>query len=705
MQYFLELLMKHDYMSSTHLRSLSLSKKVYFVTIFACALFLLYIFFPKQERFELEYQKGSPWKHETLLAPFDFPLLKTELEVQQEQDELMMSFYPYFNIIDGVENENITKLRTDVEQVILDHSLEHSLEIKMYLIELFSSYYWNGIMEHSIDKNKALDGKKNLMRVRGNIAEKVSVDDVYSLKSAYLNISRDVKEKSIEYVEMLTILKTIDLNDYISANMKLDEEKTNKSLEELMGQLSSTKGFVQAGERIIFEGEKVDGLNLIQLNSLQQAYQKQNSNSGWFSDFLVGQFLIVIFLMIMLTIYLNNYNQKIFLQKRNYTFIISAVVSAVALGALASTMEVSFYIMPFCIVPLIVRIFLGGRMSIFIHIVAMLIVSFMVPSSFEFILLQICAGVIGVISLSKLHRRGQIVLTALQITMTYAVLYIGFSLMREGSFAMIQWRDLVWFVASGVMTLLTYPVVYIFERLFGFVSDVALMEFSNTNHPLLRRLADEAPGTFQHSMQVGNLAEEVVTKIGGNPMLVRTGAWYHDIGKMLDSGYFTENQGGGDSPHTRLSPEQSAKLIVNHVSAGVTLAKKHKLPDAIIEFITSHHGKSSAKYFLLKYKEAHPNEVVDESIFQYPGPNPRTRETAVLMLADGVEAAARSLTEKNQESLKKIIDVIVDTKVKSGELDEAPLTFQDITHTKEIFLEKLLAYYHVRIKYPDQEKE
>lgn len=347
---------------------------------------------------------------------------------------------------------------------------------------------------------------------------------------------------------------------------------------------------------------------------------------------------------------------------------------------------------------------MGARMSIFIHLITILMIGFLAPNSFEFVFIQVIAGIVAVISLNKLHRRGHLVLTAIYVTITYLILFTGFGLIKEGGFRLIEWTNMKWFVINGFLLLIAYPLIFIFEKIFRLVSDVTLMELSDTNHPLLRRMSEEAPGSFQHSMQVANLAEEVIVKIGGNAMLVRTGALYHDVGKIINSQYFIENQVAGQNPHENLTRVESAEIIINHVNEGVILARKYKLPEIIFDFIKTHHGKSIAKYFYLKYKEENPGVEVDVSKFHYPGPNPSSRETAVVMLADVIEATTRSLPEKNEDSVKKVINQIIDQKLQDHELDDTALTFKEISDIKEIFLRKLMNIYHIRIQYPTEEK-
>jgi putative nucleotidyltransferase with HDIG domain len=664
--------------------------------------------FPKEAVFRYEFQKGKPWRHETLIAPFDFPILKSKDALESEKDSLTKDYIPYLLLDSDVEQMQLTKLDSDLSNAFRNYgALVDSLDRDSMMLQISSLYqkvYGRGILANSLDYYEVLRDKERLNIVVNSIAHQVDGQDVLSLKSAYLMVNDELKKVAQKDTFLLRIQKYIDLSDYLVANLTYDNDFNDQQLNERIKTLSTTRGVVPAGVRVISEGDLVNGDNFMALESLKQAYERKRSYDGRISTIVIGQMLLIFILFAVLFLYLQNFNRKIFWKKRNFSLIMTTVLASFVLARLIyDNSYINLYLLPVCILPIIIRTFLGARMAIFIHVITMMIIGFLAPNSFEFIFIQTVAGTVAVISLNKLHRRGHLVITALLLVVVYSVTYFSFDLIKEGNIQNVDWSEYKWFALNGLFILAVYPLIYVFEKIFGFISDVTLLELSDTNNPLLRKLAETAPGTFQHSMQVANLAEEAIIKIGGNPMLVRAGALYHDVGKITSSQYFIENQSVGNNPHDQLSKIKSAEKIISHVHQGVVLAKKYNIPDSIIDFIKMHHGRSMAKYFYLKYKEENPGKTVLEEQFMYPGPNPNTRETAVVMLADGIEAASRSLPEKNEDSLKAIINQIIDGKVKSQELDDAPLTFKDIKDIKAIFLEKLKNIYHLRIQYPKEE--
>ncbi|MCF8360055.1 MAG: HDIG domain-containing protein [Prolixibacteraceae bacterium] len=685
-------------------------KKSYFILFFIITIALIYVLYPKQGMFKYEFQKGKPWKHEDLIAPFDFPILKSKEAVEAEKDSLLAGYIPYFEINSEIKKNQLMNLETDIEKVfqsigpIADSIIVDSF--KTYFAGLYSRLYDQGILENSIEMHEPLRGKESIYIVADNKAKIVSKESVLSLKSAYLKLNNLIKEEALSDTLFLNLQQKLDFNKYLEPNLFYDKNANETAKAELLAPVSTTRGLVPEGVRIISQGDVVSGEKYVVLESLKQAYEHKRYYGGWFSVPMIGQLLLVLALMGLLVVYLTNFNRKIFQRKRNFSLILSTILITFLLARLIyDNPYLSFYLLPICILPIIIRTFVGARIAIFVHLLAVLMVGFLAPNSFEYIFIQFFAGTIAVVSLSKLHRRGHLVITSLLVTLSYFVLFFIFEMIKEGNFQTINWKEFIWLAGNGMLILIAYPLIYIYEKIFGFISDVTLMELSDTNHPLLRRLAEQAPGTFQHSMQVANMAEEFIAKTYGNPMLVRTGALYHDVGKIQSSQFFIENQSAGQSPHKKLSYTKSAEKIISHVAEGVALARKHNIPDSIIDFIKTHHGKGVARYFYLKYKEENPDKEVDIEKFMYPGPNPVSRETAVVMLADGVEAAARSLPEKNEQTLKKVIDQIIDAKVQNHELDEAPITFKDIKDIKAIFLEKLKNIYHVRIQYPSENEK
>lgn len=691
-------------------RFISIYRKFYYSIFFIFAFGIIYLLFPKQGIFKYEYQKGKPWAHSTLIAPFDFPIQKTKEVIDAEKDSVLQQYIPYFQIDLETQSTQIKELKQDLDKAFqeYDGSIDSVTQKRVddQLVEILELIYSKGVLKNEVGSYDEIAGKHWINVVHNNVATLVADTTILSLNQAYLQASSKLKLLSHTDTILLGIQNHIDFSQYLEENLVYDKEMNDNQINELQKTISTTRGVVPEGVRIISQGDLVDGDHFQVLESLRSAYDKNRSYSGWLSTTVIGQMLLIIILLGTLVLYLQNFNRKIFWKKRNFSMIISTLVAMFVLARLVhDNSTVSLYIVPICIIPIIIRTFLGARMAIFIHLITVFIVAFMAPNPFEYVFIQLIAGTIAVISLSKLHRRGNLVITAFLITAAYVVMFVGFGLTKEGELKEIPWNELIWYGANGVLLLIAYPLIYVVEKVFGFVSDVTLLELSDTNHPLLRELAELAPGTFQHSMQVANIAEEIVVKTGGNSMLVRTGALYHDVGKIKSSQYFIENQQGAKNPHDDMSFKNSAEKIISHVNDGVVLAKKHNIPESVIDFIKMHHGRSMAKYFFLKYQEEHPEEKVDENHFMYPGPNPTTRETAIVMLADGVEAASRSLPEKNEETLRKVINQIIDAKVKNGELDNAPITFKDITDFKAIFLEKLKNIYHLRIQYPSDPKD
>lgn len=688
---------------------LSFYRKFYYGIFLLLAFGAIYILFPKKGTFKYEFQKGKPWSHATLIAPFDFPVLKPKEVFEAEKDSLLMDFNPYFSVDVMAEQRQIDELNNDIIKAFLQlpYTVDSIMqeEVREKLTGLFTEIYIKGVLENPIEAFPIMEGKTELHLIRNNMSELVSDTTLLSLKSAYELANENMKLLTKSDTLILALQKFMDVSQYLSPNVVYDESINKEQMSELVKTISTTKGIVPEGVRIISEGDVVTGQNYLELESLKKAYEQHRIYGGWLSMVTIGQMILILVLLAMLVLYLQNFNRKIFWKKRNFSLIVTTIIATVALARLIyDTESVSIYLLPVCILPIIIRTFLGARMAIYIHLITMLMIGFMAPNSFEFIFIQLVAGTVAVISLSTLHRRGHLVITAVLLVSVYSFMYIGFELIKEGSINAIAWADLKWFAGNGLLLLIAYPLNYVFERVFGFISDVTLMELSDTNHPLLRQLAEVAPGTFQHVMQVANLSEEVVRRIGGNAMLVRTGALYHDVGKIKSAQYFIENQGGGLNPHDKLSKLESAERIISHVNDGVALARKHNIPESIIDFIRMHHGKSMAKYFYLKYKEENPDKNISEEAFMYPGPNPTTRETAIVMLADGVEAATRSLQEKNESTITSMVNQIIDNKVTNHELDDAPITFKDIKEIKAIFIEKLKNIYHLRIQYPSEGK-
>jgi len=678
---------------------------IYLTSLFIITAVILYFALPQEGRFPYEFQKGRPWMHAALIAPYNFAIMKSDATINGERDSLLKSLTPYFLYLDSVDKQQIANLSSKIDEITLKENTEilYSRIVKNKVLTIFEKIYNSGILEQAASNYPPLAGKRELLIVKKNLAEKVPTGQLYSLKTAYSEANTKLEQLRKSDPDLNKIIEKLHAEDYLAVNLSYDPDKTNGEEHKILDNLSTTYGVVQEGERIVSQGDVISPQTYLIIESLKSTYEKSRGDFSKYYLVIIGKMIFISMLLLTLFLFIYNIRRKLLRSKRDVTFTLLMMVLMIFFcRIIVLTNSISVYIVPFTALALIIRTFLDARLAIFVNTITALIVGFMVPNGYEFVLLSIPAGSIAVISQNNLQRRDQLILTSLIIFLVYAFTYIGISLIQEASFASIDWTIIKWFLINAALTLITYLVVFLIEKSFGFVSDVTLIELSYSNQKLLRKLAEEAPGTFQHSLQVANLAEGAILKIGGNPLLVRAGALYHDIGKLTDPQFFTENQAMGFNPHDNLSFEESAKIIMEHVSRGVELAQKHKIPNQIIDFIKTHHGTTKTSYFFNESNNKN-HAKTDEKLFTYPGPLPETRETAVVMLADSIEAASRSLDKKDSESLKNIIDTIFQEKIKAKQLDYAPLTFKDITLLKEIFLEKLLNIYHVRIHYPQKE--
>ena len=673
------------------------------LALFALTAVALYLILPGEPKFKYEYQRGFPWQHENLVAPFDFAILKTANELNDEKAEQINSLVPYFLNDTTQKNKSIARLRTDLE-LDIDTTNTNKKKIFDVLSTKLDELYDNGILLFSVDIYNELKGKDEINKRTGNIVQKEDIDQLYSEKSAY-NALQKTRHTLVSEGYNFPGLANLNLERYITANLSYDDETSQKEIEEITQSISATRGMVKQGQRIVLQGEIVDAEKYQMLESLKASYEKERGNDVNRYMVSIGKVLLISVLLSFIFVFLLLYRRDILQQLNKLSFMLMLMVGIILLSNFINTFpNLHIYMVPLAVFPIMIRTFFDSRTAIFTLIITTLLMGFYAPNNYEFILLQVSAGLIAVFSLNKMHRRVHLVLAALWVFLTYVVVFTALNLIHEGTFLSYDYSMLKWFAISSVLILLVYPLVYIFEKLFGFVSDVTLIEISDSNQPLLRKLAEQAPGTFQHSMQIANLAEEVILRIGGNPFLVRAGALYHDIGKIGRPNFFIENQAMGMNPHDRISHLKSAEVIIDHVKNGVKMAQKHKLPAVIIEFIATHHGTTKAKYFYLKHQEQNPDQEIDDKDFIYPGPLPRSKEAAVVMLVDGIEAASRSMKEKTHENLKALIDNMIDKKIEDKQLDDSDLTFRDIDTIKRTLLEKLINIYHIRIEYPDEKK-
>lgn len=673
---------------------------------------VIYYMFPQRGKFPFEYQKGTFWSHETLIAPFDFPVNKTNQQIEQERDSLVLAINPYFVLNEEVGVGRMQEFRA--EWPLIWKNLKDSSRLtedwaQTYLtlaLDVLDSLYRTGILDPNGEELVPDWSERVIQVIVGQVSSERNPGEIVDPLGAY-SFLKDELTDSIRLAPatpefLLSVFQAIGFNRFLETNLVYDEEKNREVRQEVIENISETRGLIKRGQRIIAEGDMVNDDRLMVLDSYREAYNKElgDASSRWMIR--IGQILLILLALAALLFYLFHYRREILNNNVKTGFIFLMLLLSVAGGGLILRSGViSIYLVPFIIMPVIIRNFYDSRTAHFFHLISMILIGFLVPNGFEFIVMQILVGFAAIISFQHLHRRGQLVMTALIVFLSYTMVYLSMAFMSEGRLQSIEWIDLAWLGGNSLLLLLSYPMIFIFEKLFGFVSDVTLIELSDSNHPVLRRMAEEAPGTFQHSLQVANLAESVIREIGGNPLLVRTGAMYHDIGKTENPIYFTENQGGGRSPHDQMTNLESAGIIVSHVKRGAEIARKHRLPKAVIDFILTHHGTSRTQYFLKKQQEENPGGEVDDSDFAYPGPRPHSRETAVLMMADSIEAASRSLPEYTSETISTLVEKIIDHQLEEGQFNEAELTFRDIHVAKQVFKKKLTNIYHARIAYPE----
>lgn len=673
--------------------------EIYKGILFCIALSVIVYVFPKQGKFKYEFQnlKGKPWYHEDLIAPFDFAIKKTQEELAKEKTEVIKNAKPYLRYDDNVPKAKKAAfeaaLNAGWNKKSSDYLRQRTLEFGKTLID---SIYARGIIEPADAlENKPLD--YSVFVLKDNVAEEHDLNDFYTAKTAYEYIEDQLFASKITDVDRILPL----LENAIAHNIFYDRETTEKVLKQSISDIAPSRDIILKDQSIVSKGEIIDAEKFQVLESLKIEYEEQSNGTGSYLFIVLGQLIIIAICLSVLAAFLKFFRKDIYSDNGKVTFILMLVVLQVVMAHFSiNSQSFSIYILPFCILPIIIRAFYDTRVALFVHIVTVLIISFMAPNRFEFAFIQLLGGMVAIFSIVNMRNRSQIFISAVLIFLTYSISYIGITIIQEGNNDVITWFDFAWFGVSALLTLFSYPLIFIFEKLFGFTSDVSLLELSDTNGKLLRELASRAPGTFQHSLQVANLAEEAIYTIGGNSLLVRTGALYHDIGKMEMPMYFIENQASGINPHEDLSYDESASIIISHVIKGIEIAKKNNLPEQIIDFIRTHHGTTMTAYFYRSFKKAFPEEEIDENKFHYPGPIPFSKETAVLMMSDSVEAASRSLKKYDAETIDALVEKIIDSQIEQNQFANADITFRDINTLKKIFKKKLMNMYHVRVEYP-----
>ena len=650
---------------------------------------------PHDNRSYFHVEEGKPWKYADFTAPFDFPIYKSDLAISEERDSAMRHYEPYYSINKETELRMVKKFHTDYADGIpgLPKSFIGIISNRLH------SLYQQGIMEQEEYNKLRKDTSQMIRVVSGKEAASVSILEVYSSKTAYEQLFSE-DQLSINR----PILQKCNLNSYIMPNLIYDRERSETSKNDLLSGIALASGLVQKGQKIVGRGEIVTEKTYRIIESFKRENELRNEDIAHNQISLLGQILYVAILMVCFTLYLTLYRKDYFEKPRSIAMLYTLILFFVLLTALfMRNTLIHVYILPYAMVPIFIRVFMDSRTAFMTHSIMILISAIMLQHPYEFVVIQTIAGLAAITSLRELSQRSQLFKSAIIITLASMITNLAFDWMRADGLAQIDYSTYNYLIANGIALLFAYPLLYLIEKVFGFTSDITLIELSNTNSELLRQMSEVAPGTFNHSIQVANLAGEIANKIGAKAQLVRTGALYHDIGKLSNPIYYTENQSGID-PHETLTDVESAQIIISHVTEGLKMADKYNLPKVIRDFIATHHGLGKAKFFYIRYHNEHPDEPVDDLLFTYPGPNPFTREQACLMMADTVEAASRSLPDYTEQSIRSLVERLVDTQVAEGYFRECPITFRDIQYAKTVLIEKLKTIYHTRVSYPSEKK-
>lgn len=650
---------------------------------------------PRNESKQFRYDIGKPWMYGSFIAKFDFPIYKTDETIKEQEDSLLETYQPYYNYDPAVEKKQVSKFLADYQNGIpgLPHNYVRLIADRLHRL------YQAGIMDTPEYNEAYRDSTSQVRLVSGNSAQSISLACVYSTLSAYEQLFID------EQIAMQRpILQRCNLNNYIEPNLIYDKGKSETERNDLLSSIPPASGMVMSGQKVIDRGDIVDEYTYRVLSSFEREIKRRSATQTQITNTIIGQVIFVTLMVFLFTMYLGLFRRDYFNKPRSIAMLYTLItLFPVVVSLMMRHNFLSVYMLPFAMVPIFVRVFMDSRTAFVCHVTMILICTTAVRYQYEFIIIQLVAGLIAIYSLRELTRRAQVFKTAILVGIGSTFVYLALQLMQDNDFSSMDHDMYYHFVVNAVLLLIAYPMMYIIEKMFGFVSSVTLFELSNTNRGLLRDLSEIAPGTFQHSITVGNLAAEIANKIGANALLVRTGALYHDIGKMKNPVFFTENQ-AGVNPHDTLTYQESARIIISHVTEGVKLAERENLPTIIRDFIVTHHGMGITKFFYIKYKNEHPEEEVDPAPFTYPGPNPFTREQAILMIADGVEAASRSLPEYTEESISTLVNRMIDQDVTDGYFKECPITFRDLAIAKLVLIERLKAIYHTRISYPEMKK-
>ena len=650
---------------------------------------------PRSTHNTYKIEKGKPWTYADLKAPFDFPIYKSDEAVKAERDSLMKEYEPYYLYDNDIVVKQLRQFAKDYSDGIPGLPNDYISIISNRLRAL----YTQGIMNSSEYAKLSKDTNQVIRIVNGKNAVSMQITKTNSVISAYEQIFLD---KSL--AAHRDILMKCSLNDYITPNLIFDKERSEASLNDLHNSIALASGLVQRGQKIVDRGDIVDAKTYNILQSFEKEMQRREEGNSKISLTIMGQILLVFILITCFTIYLTMFRKDYFEKMRSTAMLYALIIIFVVITSMMVKHNIlHVYILPFAMVPIFIRVFMDSRTAFMAHATMVLICASFLQYPLEFISVELVAGLVAIFSLRELSSRSQLFWTAVFVTFAAGLTNLSLDWIRNNDLTKISYSEYNYISINGLLLFCSYPLLYLIEKAFGFTSNITLIELSDMNKVLLRKMSEVAPGTFQHSIQVGNLAAEIANKIGGKSQLVRTGALYHDIGKIVNPIYYTENQ-SGVNPHEKMGSIDSAQMIISHVTEGIKLAEKYNLPNIIKDFITTHHGQGKTKYFYVQYKNNHPDEAIDDLLFTYPGPNPFTKEQAILMMADTVEAASRSLPDYTEKTIRELVNRLIDAQVTEGYFKECPITFRDIAYAKTVLIEKLKTIYHTRISYPDLKK-
>ena len=659
--------------------------------ILTSSIFLLYLF-PREGQFKYEFQKGRLWQYPNYYAPFDFSILKSEKEILSDKKAVFKTLKPYFRSDLSIKKEVIEKY----SDAFITYFSEKSNPILLDSLYSFGIKFLNQIYTYGVlPPNYIHEGNPEVYLIQGKLEIPLEIDEIFRSDDLFNSISKGISKLGLESFE--EIFKDLFF-ELITPNVFLDKAFNQNSIKQAMQNISLSRGIVLNGELIIAEGDLINDKLFEVLSSLKKEFSMRQGDQSnvWI---IFGYSILVILTFTLLLLFIHKYRFPIYENNRKLTFIFFNILVVIFAVTMAIRYDTDYvFAVPICILPLIIKAFFDARLGLFTYVLTVLLIGFIVPNSFEYVFIQIMAGIITIQTVSQLYRRANLFISVGQIVLVYMIGYLAFTTIQEGSFLKINFTPLALFLLNGLLMLFVQPLIYIYEKVFGLVSDISLLELSDTNANLLKILSEKAPGTFHHSLQVANLAEAAANEIGANALLVRVGALYHDIGKLNNTHFFSENQSGSVSPHDELSPIESAQIIINHVKDGILLAQKYNLPDRIIDFIRTHHGTSLVYYFYKKQLEIDPQTATSE--YQYPGPLPFSKETAILMIADSVEAASKSLKSPNIDELEDFIHKIIDGKIKALQFNNSNITLSEIETVKKVLFKKLINVYQLRVEYP-----